>query len=329
MQRTYELMFIVRPDMAEEDQDKLISNVETQVGTAGGTVKSVERMGKRRLAYTVRKFQDGIYMLMTLEGEGGGMVKEVERRLRVTEPVIKFITVRVDEEQKRLAKIKALRDTKVRGRGTRAAAAAEAAAAAKRRCCCGCCRSSCTGSAGACCAGRAAPAAAGDRSGRRRRVDAGQRLTVLQGRGFSCVAGLPFCYHQAALAAEDPGSALLPSGDQKKDRGSVEPEGESWQTKSKLPEPQPATLPQAVPRAARVKAVSVREVPARVGLVDHVPAAALADVPAAARVKADASFSAARKFASSASKKSTASITRTCACCRGSCRKPARLFPGV
>ncbi len=129
MQRTYELMFIVRPDMPEEDQDKLISNLETQVGTAGGTMKSVERMGKRRLAYTVRKFQDGIYMLMVLEGEGG-MVKEVERRLRVTEPVIKFITVRVDEEQKRLAKVKAIRDTKVRGKGTRAAAAAEAAAVA-------------------------------------------------------------------------------------------------------------------------------------------------------------------------------------------------------
>ena len=129
MQRTYELMFIVRPDMPEEEQDKLISNLETQVGTAGGTVKSVERMGKRRLAYVVRKFQDGIYVLMNLEGEGG-MVKEVERRLRVTEPVIKFITVRVDEEQKRLAKIKAIRDTKVRGRGTRAAAAEAAAAEA-------------------------------------------------------------------------------------------------------------------------------------------------------------------------------------------------------
>ena len=129
MQRTYELMFIVRPDMPEEEQDKLISNLETQVGGAGGSVKSVERMGKRRLAYVVRKFQDGIYVLMTLEGEGG-MVKEVERRLRVTEPVIKFITVRIDEEQKRLAKIKAIRDTKVRGKGTRAAAAAEAAEAA-------------------------------------------------------------------------------------------------------------------------------------------------------------------------------------------------------
>lgn len=132
MQRTYELMFIIRPDTPEEDQDKLISNLENQVATAGGTVKNTERMGKRRLAYVVRKFQDGLYVLMTLEGEGG-MVKEVERRLRVTEPVIKFMTVRVDEEQKRLAKIKAIRDTKVRGRGTRAAeqaAAAEASAAA-------------------------------------------------------------------------------------------------------------------------------------------------------------------------------------------------------
>jgi small subunit ribosomal protein S6 len=129
MQRTYELMFIVRPDMPEEDLDKLISNVEAQVGNAGGTVKHVERMGKRRLAYVVRKFQDGMYVLITLEGEGG-MVKEVERRLRVTEPVIKFMTVRVDEEQKRLAKIKAIRDTKVRGKGTRAAAAEAAAAEA-------------------------------------------------------------------------------------------------------------------------------------------------------------------------------------------------------
>ena len=92
-------------------------------------MKNVERMGKRRLAYLVRRFQDGIYVLMVLEGDGA-MVKEIERRLRVTEPVIKFITVRVDEEQKRLAKVKALRDAKVRGKGTRAAAAEAAAAAA-------------------------------------------------------------------------------------------------------------------------------------------------------------------------------------------------------
>jgi small subunit ribosomal protein S6 len=129
MQRTYEVMFIVRPDMTDEDLDKLVANLEGQVSTAGGTVKNVERMGKRRLAYVVRKFQDGIYVLMVLEGDGA-MVKELERRLRVTEPVIKFITVRVDEEQKRMAKVKALRDAKVRGKGTRAQAAEAAATAA-------------------------------------------------------------------------------------------------------------------------------------------------------------------------------------------------------
>jgi len=108
MQRAYEVMFIVRPDMAEEDLDKLISALETSVTGAGGSVKNVERMGKRRLAYVVRKFQDGIYVLLTLEGTGQ-VVSELERRMRVTEPVIKFITVRIDEDQKRLDKIKKIR----------------------------------------------------------------------------------------------------------------------------------------------------------------------------------------------------------------------------
>src|SRR6201998_198589 len=111
MNRTYEVMFIVRPDMAEEDLDRLISTLETAVSTTGGTVKNVEKMGKRRLAYTVGRFHDGVYVLLTVEG-GGGLVHELERRLRVTEPVIKFISVRIDEEQKRLDKIKAIKDAK-------------------------------------------------------------------------------------------------------------------------------------------------------------------------------------------------------------------------
>src|ERR1700674_5594151 len=111
MNRTYELMFIVRPDMLDDDLDKLISTLESAVTTAGGAVKSVERMGKRRLAYAVRRFHDGIYILLTVEG-GGAVVHELERRLRVTEPVIKFLTVRIDEEQKRLDKIKAIKDAK-------------------------------------------------------------------------------------------------------------------------------------------------------------------------------------------------------------------------
>jgi small subunit ribosomal protein S6 len=128
MQRTYEVMFIVRPDLAEEDIDKLISTLESNVTTAGGTVKNTEKMGKRRLAYIVRKFQDGFYILLTLEGSGE-LVKEIERRLRVTEQVIKFISVRTDVEDKRLAKIKKHRDSKVKGQGRQAQEAAAQAAA--------------------------------------------------------------------------------------------------------------------------------------------------------------------------------------------------------
>jgi small subunit ribosomal protein S6 len=130
MNRTYELMFIVRPDMTDEDLDKLISTLGTAVTSSNGTVKSVEKMGKRRLAYTVRKFHEGVYVLLTVEG-GGGVMHELERRLRVTEPVIKFLTVRIDEEQKRLDKIKAIRDSrkKVSAQPAAAAPAEEPAAA--------------------------------------------------------------------------------------------------------------------------------------------------------------------------------------------------------
>jgi small subunit ribosomal protein S6 len=121
MSRVYEVMFIVRPDVAEEDTDKLIVGFTATVTAGGGVVKSVEKMGRRKLAYLVRKFNDGNYVLLTIEADGAGVL-ELERRLRVTEPVIKFITVRIDEEEKRLAKVKALR-------GTRRKLSAEPAAA--------------------------------------------------------------------------------------------------------------------------------------------------------------------------------------------------------
>jgi len=111
MPRTYEVMFIVRPDLLEEDMDKLIATLQGHATTAGATVVNTEKMGKRRLAYVVQRFHDGIYILLTIEGSGG-LVQELERRLRVSEPVIKFLTVRVDEERKRLDKIKALREAK-------------------------------------------------------------------------------------------------------------------------------------------------------------------------------------------------------------------------
>jgi len=113
MNRTYEIMFIVRPDTEEAELDKLIEGFSANVTSGGGEVKSVEKMGRRRLAYTVRKFNDGFYVLLNVAA-AGSLIAEIERRLRVSEQVIKFITVRMDEEEKRLAKVKAIRDTKVK-----------------------------------------------------------------------------------------------------------------------------------------------------------------------------------------------------------------------
>ena len=113
MNRVYEVMFIVRPDATEEDLDKLVEGFSATVTGGNGEVTAVEKLGRRRLAYTVRKFNDGIYILLTVAADGQ-LIAELERRLRVTESVIKFITVRMDEEQKRLAKKKALRDSKVK-----------------------------------------------------------------------------------------------------------------------------------------------------------------------------------------------------------------------
>jgi small subunit ribosomal protein S6 len=85
-------------------------------------------MGRRKLAYTVRKFNDGNYVLLTIEANGA-VVLELERRLRVTEPVIKFITVRIDEEEKRLAKVKALRGVRRSSQPAQAPVAISAQAA--------------------------------------------------------------------------------------------------------------------------------------------------------------------------------------------------------
>ena len=113
MQRKYEVMYILRPDVVDEDIEKLTASLAATVTKGEGKVLATDKMGMRKLAYTVRKFNDGLYMLMTLEADGV-LIAELERRLRVTEQVIKFITVRMDEEEKRLAKIKQIRSTRVK-----------------------------------------------------------------------------------------------------------------------------------------------------------------------------------------------------------------------
>ena len=122
MSRLYEVMFIVRPDVVDEEVDKLVSGFTTTITSGGGAVKSVEKMGRRKLAYLVRKFNDGNYVLLTIEADGAGVL-ELERRLRVTEQVIKFITVRTDEEQQRLEKVRKIRASHVKRAPAEAASA--------------------------------------------------------------------------------------------------------------------------------------------------------------------------------------------------------------
>lgn len=113
MNRTYEIMFIVRPDIEETEIDKIIETFSGYITSGGGSIKQTEKMGRRRLAYTVRRFNDGFYILLIVDSPAS-LIHEIERRLRVSEQVIKFITVRTDEEDKRVAKIKKHRDAHVK-----------------------------------------------------------------------------------------------------------------------------------------------------------------------------------------------------------------------
>ena len=106
--RNYEIIFIVRPDATEEDVEKLISQMEGVVTGTGGKLEKVEKMGRRRLAYRVAKQREGIYVLFRLQGSGD-TVKEFERRLKVIDTVIKYLSVRIDEDLERAEKFKALR----------------------------------------------------------------------------------------------------------------------------------------------------------------------------------------------------------------------------
>jgi small subunit ribosomal protein S6 len=106
--RTYEIIFIARPDVADEDVDKLIAQMEGVIQGAGGKVEKVEKLGRRRLAYRIAKQREGSYVLFQVQGTGD-TVKEFERRLKVTDAVIKFLTVRTDVELARAEKFKALR----------------------------------------------------------------------------------------------------------------------------------------------------------------------------------------------------------------------------
>jgi small subunit ribosomal protein S6 len=113
--RIYENLFIVRPDVTEEEIDLLIEQMSKNVTSTGGTVDKVDKWGKRRLAYRVEKQREGSYVLLQFTAEPS-VVKEFERRMRVQDSVIKFLTVRIDETLKRVEKRKKDREKRAHRR---------------------------------------------------------------------------------------------------------------------------------------------------------------------------------------------------------------------
>ena len=120
--RVYELLFIVVPTEADEAVDALVEQLRTIATDRGATVTKVDKMGRRRLAYPIRvaptTFTDGTYVVLTIEGSGAE-IAELERRLRVTETVIRHLTVRIDEDLKRADKFKAKRAARAAAGGDR------------------------------------------------------------------------------------------------------------------------------------------------------------------------------------------------------------------
>jgi small subunit ribosomal protein S6 len=122
MTRIYEELFIVKPDAADEEVDQYVEQLRSQLTTAGATVDKVDKWGKRKLAYRIEKYREGSYVLFQFTAQPE-VVKELERRLRVSDLVLKFLTVRIDETLKRLEKRKKARDKRAAKRAAAVPAA--------------------------------------------------------------------------------------------------------------------------------------------------------------------------------------------------------------
>jgi small subunit ribosomal protein S6 len=107
--RVYEELFILKPDAPEEEVDGFVEQIKSVITTGNGTVDKVDKWGVRKLAYRVSKYNEGIYVLVVFSSTPE-LVHEVERRMRMTDMVIKFITVRIDEKLKKIEKRKKARD---------------------------------------------------------------------------------------------------------------------------------------------------------------------------------------------------------------------------
>jgi len=121
--RIYEELFIVRPNATDEEIDPLVEQVRQVITTRGGTVDKSDKWGIRKLAYRLQKQSEGFYILLQFSATPE-TVKEVERRLRVSDLVLKFITVRIDEKLKKIEKRKKSREKRAARRPAPASVAA-------------------------------------------------------------------------------------------------------------------------------------------------------------------------------------------------------------
>ncbi len=122
-QRVYEVVFIVDPSTPDEDLTRLTDTLQQIATDQGGNVVRREVMGRRQLAYRIGRANEGIYVLFEIEGTGRE-IAELERRMRVSDQVLRYLTVRVDEDRQRAEKLKARRARKASKRPLAAGAAA-------------------------------------------------------------------------------------------------------------------------------------------------------------------------------------------------------------
>jgi small subunit ribosomal protein S6 len=97
-QRKYELVYLFKPETPEQTMTDMHTQVETIVGRMGGTIEKTENWGKRKLAYEIGHHKEGIYVLEVIFG-GGELMKELDRRLKVSEDLMRHLIVRVDEDE--------------------------------------------------------------------------------------------------------------------------------------------------------------------------------------------------------------------------------------
>jgi small subunit ribosomal protein S6 len=109
--KQYELVYILAPEATEEQVADLHSQVEAVVSRFAGTIDKTENWGRRRLAYQIGRHKEGIYVLEVFSG-GGELIKELDRRLKVLDVVVRHLIVRVDEDLRIAARAKSHRQAK-------------------------------------------------------------------------------------------------------------------------------------------------------------------------------------------------------------------------